>query len=758
MKRRAASEKLDDVWLLLSDDVARLLSALLLIAMLAGSAYGSQKLVSVITDRAGIPEQLSSRFSGYMWMTTGWSIFLFFVVMVPLVLGACSLACVWTKWTLPDRPLLRAIGAATVPYLLIFAVGVLLLNQQYYVALGLILAAPVVLIVSLKELMGLRWSATAVTALLLLVGVPVTSLITFPISLWVNSKAMTIAEIDPPSVQRWIDEHPNEAQASGLKDARLLRQNQQGAGGFQPTPPSSAFPSRGGSSARSFESPAVQTAKRDPLFEQLQPLIMELQQADRQSRTKTREEIQQAFDRLAPQVNALKPANQNEPSPRWNVANELLKELQRRVQEAPSQTPPPEIFEAIVAGGTGAALQVPQAEQSEFLDDAFRFQDVRIRPLKRVKVNTDSFLRGKTTQRWDLTSNASIELELLSLRDPKQQRPWVADRRAIEKFAEEKNLLAFADEGYEPPQYGRIGETGWTRIVKSQPQRRNELQYVGRLPDQWLIVKLKSLRPTENEIDALDKFIQGIGYAKDPTATTMPAGAVAILPSGVAPQAPHVAVVAPGKNAGEINVLLSIVQGNANSWDKNDALKKLAELAPADAQQREVVAGMLEQLVATDAPFIADEAANTLAVWWRPQTVDVMLPLLDEQVFAPFKRQRAMKVLSKTGDKRVALPIMRWLLKDTDAVVAAMIALGPAAEDEAITRLHEKEAVARTAAARILGVIGTQKCLIELRRASNDPRDAGAAAAARSALETVLTRVKQTKATTTPTTKAAAVQ
>jgi hypothetical protein len=476
----------------------------------------------------------------------------------------------------------------------------------------------------------------------------------------------------------------------------------------------------------------------------LQPALVELIQLQHQSRTKTREQLQQAYDRLAQQVNAAKPAAPTAASAQWMRASNLLDELAQKIKDAPSETPPPELLLPI----TEKLSSVPAADEAEFANDQFRLQNVTIRPLKRVKVNVDSFLHGQTTQRWDLSSNASIELELKPLLDPKQQRPWVADRAIIADLAEQKNLLALAAPDIQRPLAGQVGDIGWTRIVRGSGERKTEIQYIGRLPDQWLFVRLKSFRVGEGDIEALDKFIQGIGYTKDsPTTARTPAGA-GNPPSPAAPQAPHVAVVAPGKNSGEINVLLSIIQGNANSWDKNDALKKLAQIAPGDAQQRDVVAGMLEQIVVSDAPFIADEAANSLAVWWRPGTVDVMLPMLDEQVFAPFKRQRAMRVLSKTGDKRAALPIMRWLLKDTDAVVTALIELGPAAEDEAIARLREKDAVARTGAARILGVIGTQKCLIELRRASNDPRDPGAAAAARSALETVLTRVKQTKAAT----------
>ena len=270
-------------------------------------------------------------------------------------------------------------------------------------------------------------------------------------------------------------------------------------------------------------------------------------------------------------------------------------------------------------------------------------------------------------------------------------------------------------------------------------------QYFGRLPEAWVFVRLKSALPTDEQLAALDKFVQGIEYYPQPKspATSGPASDVAT--TGVAPLPP------PKFGAGDVKALLAIVEGADHSSDKTDALKKLAQITPADAQQRETVAGALEQIIVTDTAFIADEAAETLAVWHRPQTVDVLLPLLAETEWVSWKRTRAMKVLGKTRDKRAATPIMRWLLKDTDNVVAAMIDLGPIAEDEAIGRLREKEPTARAAAARILSAVGTQKCLIELRRAANDPRDAGAAAAARSALETVLSPVKQAKPATTTT-------
>jgi HEAT repeat protein len=78
--------------------------------------------------------------------------------------------------------------------------------------------------------------------------------------------------------------------------------------------------------------------------------------------------------------------------------------------------------------------------------------------------------------------------------------------------------------------------------------------------------------------------------------------------------------------------------------------------------------------------------------------------------------------------------------------------MGPVAEDEVIKLVKAPDAAGRTAAARILQEIGTVKSLAALKRASQDPRDANAAAAAKVALDIVNERLKAEKAagTTAP--------
>ena len=197
----------------------------------------------------------------------------------------------------------------------------------------------------------------------------------------------------------------------------------------------------------------------------------------------------------------------------------------------------------------------------------------------------------------------------------------------------------------------------------------------------------------------------------------------------------------------DVEAAIKTVTGGGGHFEVRAALESLAKVEPIEAQ-RDVVAEVLEQLVVQDSSH-ADAAANALANWHRPRTVLALMPLLAEDVWPHWKADKAIKVLGKTRDKRAVFPIIRWIVKKPDLVVAAMKDMGPVAEDEVIKLLREKDAAVRSNAARILQDIGTAKCLPELRRASKDPRDRAAATIAELALDVVNERVKQARAATT---------
>ena len=751
-----------DVRLLLNDDGAAQVSKILLLAYLGGCIWFSVKLCEFVTSLLPIPAELRTRFYIYTGLVVVWSLVMFFVVVVPILLLTCRLAANWTKWDLAENYYLRAAGTAALPSVLIFGVIVMVVQLNFMAAIWLFIATPVLLVVTLKELMGLKWTTTLIAGLLLLFFFPLANAITSPGSGPVNRLLRFVSRVDDKSLERWAKDHPEEmkvAAASFQSPAERLsalaewiplprRANVPGMASSSP-PPLPQWSQQTPRGSGQWTPPGGAPTRTDPLSGRINHLLARVTSARMATRDKTREELKIVYDEVAQQINPLKPADPKQ-SPLWQQTEKELSQLRASMEAAPSETPPPEAFQPV----ENVALKVPAAADGEFVNEEYRFHNVRINPLKAAKVNVDSFLRGGNKQRWELSSsssssNVAIELELQPILDTKQQRPWVADRPAIANFASKKSLFAVANYDLEKPMYGRIGEIGWTRVTRVNDGR--EVTYVGRLPNQWLIVKLAGWRASEDDLAALDKFVQGIALVKDGSETTAPttATAPAIAIRRSSPRSGG-GEVSPAGGAGDVKALLAIVQGGGSSFDKRDALKRLAAGSAGD--MRDQVAGVLEQLVVSDDAFTADDAADALAVMWRPQTVDVMLPLMDENVWPPSKRQRAMKVLAKTHDKRAVLPIMRWVLKDTDAVVAALIEMGPIAEDESINRLREKEPQARVAAARILSAVGTQKCMSELRRASKDLRDPAAAAAARSALANVTARVKPATAPSSPAT------
>jgi HEAT repeat protein len=193
--------------------------------------------------------------------------------------------------------------------------------------------------------------------------------------------------------------------------------------------------------------------------------------------------------------------------------------------------------------------------------------------------------------------------------------------------------------------------------------------------------------------------------------------------------------------------LLDLETGNV--FKKREALQKLAKATPDEARREKVAAVLETQVLGRDLFTLSDDAGPALANWAGKNTVTRLLPLLDENT-STHQHKVAMEVFAKTKDKRTVFPVVRWILKDTDNVTKCLIEMGPVAEDEVIKLTKQPEAAARAASARILQEIGTAKSLAALKRASTDPRDATAAAAARIAWDIVNERVKATR-TTAPT-------
>ena len=192
---------------------------------------------------------------------------------------------------------------------------------------------------------------------------------------------------------------------------------------------------------------------------------------------------------------------------------------------------------------------------------------------------------------------------------------------------------------------------------------------------------------------------------------------------------------------------------SSDHFKQSAALEKLAKMTPDDARRDKVATAIENQVLGKDLFFIYKEAGPALSVWAGKNTVSRLLPLLANERATPHERQVAMEVLGKVKDKRAVLPVVRWVLLDTENATRSLIEMGPVAEDEVIKLVKGPDAAGRTAAAHILQETGTIKSVAALKRASQDPRDANAAAAAKVALDILNERLKEQKAagpTTTP--------
>jgi HEAT repeat protein len=805
---------------LISESAAKMVSALLILGVIAASVWLSIRLGSQATDRNALPDDLRSRFHAYIALIDVWTLVLYFVLFTPAVLVASLIGVQLFKRRLPDAAYLRSAGALAPAYLLLFFAATqpnLRGNVAALLSLGslslVMLFFALWLIGGIDNLLA-ALVATVMTAVFFLV----IGFIVKPLTPIVAGACQKMVGIDADSLRQWAKDNPDKVRA--MREARYG--SAAGGGG-------------GGGSNVGGGSPAAP----DPLTGKIEPLLKDLNDANTAARRQTREQIQPTRERLAKQLEALKPA---ESSLLYARAESALSRLATEEAEAPSETPPAEVFQA----APSTPLPMTKASDVEFAPEWYAFKSLRVRPLRDVKVDLKSYDDRDRVQRWELSRFATIEITYEPLKDPKQQRPWVADRDAIGPIADQKNLLAVIVTEKPEASSGQLNGLGWTRVAKTRPGGGiAETTYVARLTDAWAIVKLSARGLRQDDIEAADKFVQGIRltqpgdapaldpfapeqvverigdtFGDDPSPILRAAGAkglsalvqyaarlgdrtpsraralmdelarsqpttgaaqqVAVAPGpagraivggpggvvrpgagGIARAGHGAAAVAPAASPADVKAALTMLRTAGSTFDKRSAIQVLAVTPPAppgDPLRDEVASALEGAMTGEQAFFLGADAANALANWWRPQTVTVLMPLLDEHVFPPSKREAAMRVLGKTQDRRAVFPIIRWIIKDPENTVAALTEIGPVAEDEVVKLLRNNDAKVRANAARILDTIGSQKCLIELRRASNDPRDPSAAAVAKAAVDSVMARVKASKPATPAATRPAATR
>src|SRR4029079_15631901 len=126
--------------------------------------------------------------------------------IAPTILVACALACNWTEWELPDGAYVRAAGTAALPYLLIFGFAMLAVQRELFTLAAMLIAMPFLLLIALKELMGLKWTTTLVAALLLLIFFPVEGLVRKTVEPKLTQVTLSLARLDSQSLREWEQE------------------------------------------------------------------------------------------------------------------------------------------------------------------------------------------------------------------------------------------------------------------------------------------------------------------------------------------------------------------------------------------------------------------------------------------------------------------------------------------------------------------------------------------------------------------------
>lgn len=154
-------------------------------------------------------------------------------------------------------------------------------------------------------------------------------------------------------------------------------------------------------------------------------------------------------------------------------------------------------------------------------------------------------------------------------------------------------------------------------------------------------------------------------------------------------------------------LLLRDLRAEDNSRRKA-AVQRLKVMRPND-YRREVVK-VLEPMLHDKDLELRQEAIRALGLWGGADAVPQLLALLGEE--SPAIYRPLIDTLATLKDPRSAEPLARrWFAREPEAVSAALIAIGPAAEGAMIEQLSQPSIPLRIAACRVLRKIGTRASL-----------------------------------------------
>jgi hypothetical protein len=153
------------------------------------------------------------------------------------------------------------------------------------------------------------------------------------------------------------------------------------------------------------------------------------------------------------------------------------------------------------------------------------------------------------------------------------------------------------------------------------------------------------------------------------------------------------------------------------------------------------VASALVAMLGDANSVIRANALAALAIWARPEDERAMAALLDDKM--AFVQTNALKALSRSRDPAIIARVVALLGRpgvDPRNVEEAIRRFGPLAEPALLDVLINGESRPRLLTCEILGEVGTEKCLPDLRLAQED-RDRAVANFARTAVQALERRL-----------------
>jgi hypothetical protein len=156
--------------------------------------------------------------------------------------------------------------------------------------------------------------------------------------------------------------------------------------------------------------------------------------------------------------------------------------------------------------------------------------------------------------------------------------------------------------------------------------------------------------------------------------------------------------------------------GDSNQFKVRSALDKLAKSEPAD--RRAEVAGAIEALLTSSDGFTRNSAAGALKTWCGPESEPALIQALDDESFVV--RHHAIATLGKLKTAEGAAAVARVYRQNGIQAKAALLEMGPVAEDAVRSLLEHQEWPVRNDACNILGQIGGEKSVPLLKKMQQD--------------------------------------